>query len=146
MSDINLEEMIFVFGSNTAGIHGAGAAEYALKNRGAKMGIGYGHVGQSYAVPTKGHQRYKVRGGQAKIIVGKTLDLNVIQRYVNYFIKYAQENPNLTFQVTCLGCGLAGLKHSDIAPMFESAPMNCYYDLMWKPHLKKTSHRFWGTY
>ena len=46
--------MIFVFGSNKSGIHGAGAAKYALEHKGAQWGIGEGIVGESYALPTKG--------------------------------------------------------------------------------------------
>jgi hypothetical protein len=44
---------IFVFGSNLAGRHGAGAALAALKDHGAIYGRGEGLQGQSYAIPTK---------------------------------------------------------------------------------------------
>ena len=40
---------IFVFGSNLAGIHGAGAARQARKQFGAAIGIGEGLTGRSYA-------------------------------------------------------------------------------------------------
>ena len=43
---------IFVFGSNEAGRHGAGAAAQA-KRWGAKNGIGVGLSGHTYAIPTK---------------------------------------------------------------------------------------------
>ena len=42
---------IFVFGSNEAGRHGAGAARVHLQY-GAVYGWGYGHYGNSYAIPT----------------------------------------------------------------------------------------------
>lgn len=53
-------------------------------------------------------------------------------------------HPELTFQVTCIGCGLAGLKHEDIAPMFKDAPGNCVFDTLWKPWLPDAE--FWGTF
>jgi len=45
-------ERIFVFGSNLSGIHGAGAALFALRNYGAVYGIGAGPTGNAYAIPT----------------------------------------------------------------------------------------------
>jgi hypothetical protein len=45
--------MIFVFGSNLAGRHGKGAALEALRHYGAKRGVGFGHEGLSFAIPTK---------------------------------------------------------------------------------------------
>jgi hypothetical protein len=44
---------IFVFGSNTEGRHGMGAALWAKKNAGAIQGQAKGRQGQSYAIVTK---------------------------------------------------------------------------------------------
>lgn len=44
---------IMVFGSNTEGIHGAGAALWALKNAGAIWGQSKGLQGQAYGIITK---------------------------------------------------------------------------------------------
>ncbi len=44
---------IFVFGSNLAGRHGAGAALFAVKHYGAEYGVGCGFTGSAYALPTK---------------------------------------------------------------------------------------------
>ena len=44
---------IFVFGSNTQGRHGLGAAKIALQKFGAKYGQAEGIQGQSYAIITK---------------------------------------------------------------------------------------------
>ena len=133
--------MVFVFGSNTAGIHGAGAARYALLKHGAIYGKGVGHVGNSYAVTTKGIKHTN--------LVGDTLPLVEIQTYVDDFIRYARQHPELDFQVTQLGCGLAGLKPEWIAPMFAKAPENCYFDHAWRPHLPERAgdpYRYWGTF
>lgn len=111
--------MIFVFGSNEAGIHGAGAALEARQKHGAKLGIGFGHVGNSFAIPTKDENI-------------KTLPLSIIKKYVEMFLAYAKATPENTYQVTRIGCGLAGYKDSDIAPMFKDAPENCKLPDGWR--------------
>ena len=123
--------MIFVFGSNLAGKHGAGAARVALLHHGAIYGEGIGRVGDSYAIPTKD-----------KAI--QSLPLDEIREYVNSFIKYASLRLDVEFQVTQIGCGLAGFTAEQIAPMFEPAPGNCYFDSAWKQWLP--DRRFWGTF
>lgn len=122
--------MIFVFGSNLAGVHGAGAARYALEREGAVWGRGCGHLGNSYAIPTK----------DSNI---RTMALKDIEIYVKDFIHYAKSNPHLEFKVTRIGCGLAGYKDENIAPMFKDAPDNCLFDDRWINYL--TGKRYWGT-
>ena len=102
---------IFVFGSNLAGRHGKGAALHALKYHGAVYGQGIGRQGRSYAIPTK----------DANL---KTLNLSHIAMHVQTFIEHATFNPNDTFELTPIGCGLAGYRFEDIAPFFEDAPPN----------------------
>lgn len=99
---------IFVFGSNEAGRHGAGAAKFAKTNFGAKSGIGFGLSGNSFAIPTK----------DKKI---KTLPLRTIKEYVDRFVSFAKDNPDKTFLVTEIGCGLAGYHPKDIAPLFKDS-------------------------
>jgi hypothetical protein len=110
---------IFVFGSNLAGRHGAGAALFARHNHGAIYGRGVGHQGQSYAIPTKDGQL-------------RTLPLEEIQAYVNDFIAFATENQWMKFNVTRIGCGLAGYTDEQIAPMFKSAPINVILPEGWR--------------
>lgn len=103
---------IFVFGSNEAGRHGKGAALAARQQHGAIYGQGEGLQGQSYAIPTKdAHLR--------------TLPLPVILIYVRRFLEFARQHPQLQFQVTAIGCGLAGYTPTVIAPMFLNHPPNC---------------------
>lgn len=99
---------VFVFGSNLAGIHGAGAARTAALYYGAKTGHGIGHTGRSYAIPTKDHRL-------------KTLPLYVIREFVDLFLAYAQCRPGMKFIVTPIGCGLAGYSPKEIAPLFTGA-------------------------
>lgn len=112
-------KMIFVFGSNLAGRHGKGAALYALKHCGAVIGVGVGRTGNAYAIPTKDEHI-------------RTLPLPRIAEYVAQFLHYAREHPELEFEVTKIGCGLAGYKEHQIAPMFIDAPKNCYLPDCWR--------------
>lgn len=102
---------IFVFGANEAGKHGAGSAKEAVRKHGAIYGVGNGFQGRSYAIPTK----------DAKL---KTLPLDKIKSYVEQFLGFADAHPELTFNVVAIGCGLAGYKPEDIAPMFKNSPSN----------------------
>ena len=110
--------IIFVFGSNLAGRHGKGAALDARRLYGAEWGVGVGRTGNAYAIPTKDLNLY-------------TLPLTSIQAHVDFFIVYARAHPELTFEVTRVGCGLAGYKDLDIAPMFRMAPGNCKLPEAW---------------
>lgn len=109
---------IFVFGSNLAGRHGAGAALWARRYFGAQYGVGVGPTGGAYAIPTKDQDLV-------------TLRLDAIAAYVRGFLDYANENPQEQFQVTRVGCGLAGYKDRDVAPMFKEAPANCLLPEEW---------------
>jgi len=122
--------MIFVFGSNLAGIHGAGAARHAALHYGAVRGEGNGRTGRAYALPTK----------DRKI---QTISLTAIRMFVRDFINHAAENADQTFQITQIGCGLAGYTADQIAPMFKDAPTNCHFDTAWKTVLGD-KFKYWG--
>ena len=94
---------IFVFGSNLEGMHGGGAALTAYKKFGAVWGQGTGLQGQSYGIPT-------MQGG-----------VETIKPYVDEFNDFARKHPDLRFLVTPIGCGIAGFKPSQIAPLFTEA-------------------------
>ena len=98
---------VFVFGSNRAGRHGRGAAKLAVKF-GAVMGKGEGYYGRTYGIPTKDRKL-------------KVLTLGEIELAINRFIKHAKKNPDMSFQVTEIGCGLAGYKPKHIAPFFKES-------------------------
>lgn len=93
---------VFVFGSNLAGHHGGGAARVAKNKFGAINGQGTGLQGQSYAIPT-------MQGG-----------VETIAPYVDEFIEFAQSQPERLFYVTPIGCGIAGFRVEDIAPLFKN--------------------------
>lgn len=104
-------DTVFVFGSNLAGRHGKGAALWARLNRGAIYGQGVGPQGSSYAIPTKDERL-------------RPLPLETIRYHVNTFILHASEHQDTTFQLTAVGCGLAGYRPEEIGPMFSAVPPN----------------------
>lgn len=119
-----MAEDIFVFGSNEQGIHGAGSAKYAYEQRGAIWGQGSGMQGQSYGIPTKVSPRLN-------------LSLDKIESYVGSFVRYAKLHPDDTFHVVAIGCGLAGFKPAQIAPMFVGASDNVIMPEEFRPYLKR---------
>jgi hypothetical protein len=119
------ENEVFVFGSNEAGRHGAGAAKLAKDKFGAIEGKGFGPQGQSWGIPTKNWD------------VSCRLPLPVIECYAVRFCEYAAMNPKQEFLVTQIGCGLAGYKPEDIAPFFAMAEKfgnihlpQCFWDVI----------------
>lgn len=107
ITDNRIQELnpgeIFVFGSNLEGAHGGGAALLAFRKWGAIWGQGAGLQGQTYGIPT-------MHGG-----------VEEIRPYVDEFIRFAKEHPELTFLVTEIGCGIAGFRPEEIAPLFRDA-------------------------
>src|SRR4051812_9757245 len=96
------QEAVFVFGSNTAGKHGGGAARTAWANYGAQWGIGEGPTGRSYAIPTMAYL------GDDDRFAAEQLPLTEVARAVAEFIEHATRSPDTTFAVTRIGCGIAG--------------------------------------
>jgi len=140
MTPQELQKLVFVFGSNLDGIHGAGAARYAFR-LGAPWGLGEGYHFDSktrrgtYALPTKGHRI-------------RLMNLDQVQTHIQRFMKFAYDHKDLQFQVTQVGCGLGGFSKKQIAPLFKDAAYegsNCLFDESWKYLLPKTA-KFWGTY
>lgn len=114
---------IFVFGSNLAGRHDAGAAKLAFRY-GALYGVGYGRMDECYAIPTKDENL-------------NTLDLTTIKLYVSSFLWLAYTSPELEFWMTSVGCGLAGWTPAHITPMFRHAPTNINFPLTWREYMEK---------
>lgn len=123
---------IFVFGSNLAGHHGAGAALHAARHYGAERGVGRGPTGRAYAIPTK----------DAALRVRSYGD---IKRDVYDFMWHAAMRRHEVYMVTQIGCGLAGLSPEAMAEMFEGAPDNCAFDEAWRPWLGQ-ARTYWGTF
>lgn len=112
--------MIFVFGSNLAGIHGAGAAKYAVEHHGAVRGIGKGVQGNSYALPTKDAQF-------------NVLPLPEIDKYLRELMNYAKIHDKETFLLTPIGTGFAGYTKTDIGKLLHNmhVPKNVVLSREW---------------
>ena len=112
--------MIFVFGSNGAGRHGKGAAEYAVRYHGAKYGVAEGRQGNSYAIMTK----------NAAL---EPLSIDSIEGGFVRFLSYVNEHPQENFLLTPIGCGLAGHNKVDIMKMMSQhhIPDNVYLSNSW---------------
>ncbi len=100
------EDTVFVFGSNLAGQHGSGAARVASQHFGAVEGVGRGWAGQSFAIPTLNEHIQQ-------------MPLSQIQHYVEDFKIYTKNHPKMKYFITALGCGIAGYKVSEIAPLLK---------------------------
>lgn len=109
---------VFVFGSNKLGMHGAGAALTAKQQFGAVYGVGEGMRGTSYAIPTK----------KTPYI---SLPIDEVRQAVERFIVFAREHDEFEFYLTRVGCGLAGFKDEEIAPMFSAVPQNVKLPQRW---------------
>ena len=97
---------IFVYGCNSEGVHGKGAALIAKQNFGAKQGkIGFSN--QSYGIITKKNWRIK-----------KSSSLSEIQNEIKLFLKFAQSKKNLKFYVTLIGTKNAGYEEYEIKQLF----------------------------
>ena len=112
------EGEIFVFGSNMAGRHGAGAALQARLKFGAIYGIGEGFTGQCYALPTLNSRLEQL----------SDYDL---QLGIDIFLEIARGNPKLTFLLTKVGCGLAGYDETYIKDKFKDVPPNVILPQDW---------------
>lgn len=118
---------IFVFGSNTAGRHGKGAALHAHEQWGAKYGVGEGLTGNAYALPTK----TQIHGRRLVPLLPEDIDHNVKE-----FIKFARRHPEFLFLFTPVGCGLAGQEAMTLWNNMRrwDVPTNVVFTSSWLEH------------
>lgn len=113
---------IFVFGSNTRGIHGAGAALFARNNFGAIYGQAGGLQGQSYAIITKDLTKDVHPSITREMIIEQIDDLYVFARFApdhEFLVAYRADNNNL--------CGYSS---EELAEMFArpNIPKNIVFE------------------
>jgi len=119
------EDMVFVFGSNMAGTHAGGAAKIALQHFGATRGVGRGWAGQSFAIPTMNEHLQQ-------------MPLSQIEYYIDDFKIYVKNHAQTIFFITAVGCGVAGYKVEEIAPMFKGIAHNVIFPESFRPFVEKT--------
>lgn len=121
---VPLGDLIWVFGSNTRGRHGAGAALVAVERFGAVRGVGEGLTGNAYAIPTKDDKL-------------RPRNIEDIRQSVERFCEFARQNSDRRFFVTRVGCGLAAFRDEQIAPMFAGVPENCSLPESWARYVEQ---------
>lgn len=106
---------VFVFGSNTQGRHGKGAALTAKNKFGAIYGQAEGPQGQSYAIITKDLTKN----------THPSRTPEQIKEQVHNLYEYARENPDKEFLVAYSGKGtnLNAYSNQEMADMFGSEPI-----------------------
>ena len=133
------ENVIFVFGSNPEGRHGAGSARVAVNHFGAIYGQGEGLQGSAYALPTtelryefQDHTKYNRQSLPEETIIASIVKL----------FECCEANPDKLFKVAYRNqpdevtlCGYAG---KDLMAMFVKAkdqhghwPSNIYFSKEW---------------
>lgn len=117
--DTLADNEVFVFGSNRNGNHYGGAARIAYERFGAEWGVGEGHTGQSYALPTLDENMEKVTEDE------------LIDSFAK-MIGYADDNRQLTFLVTKVGCGIAGWGIEDVKRCFWKGAAAVSPDPEWR--------------
>lgn len=118
------EDTVFVFGSNLAGQHTEGAAKTALDHFGAVKNVGRGWSGQSFAIPTMNEHLQQ-------------MPLSQIQHYIDDFKIYTKNHPKTKYFITSIGCGTAGYKVEEIAPMFKGISHNVIFPISFRPFVEK---------
>jgi hypothetical protein len=113
---------IFIFGSNTLGVHGSGAAFFAKAHFGAVYGVGEGLEGNSYAFPTLNGDR---TGGELKLFQRSYAELAQSASTLHTVVENRQD---LVFWLTAVGCGLA---------CYSPAYMRTFFEWMELPNLIK---------
>jgi len=106
---------IFVFGSNTQGRHGKGAAKWAVDHAGAVYGQAQGRQGQSYAIITKDLTKKTHPSVLPGIIISQITGL----------YNYAIQHPELEFLVPykANSDNLNGYTPLDMAELFACRPI-----------------------
>ena len=117
--DTLADNEVFVFGSNRNGNHYGGAARIAYERFGAEWGVGEGHTGQSYALPTLDENMERVTEDELIDSFAKMLG-------------YADDNRQLTFLVTKVGCGIAGWDIEDVRRCFWKGAAAISPDPEWR--------------
>lgn len=116
------ENGIFVFGSNTQGRHGKGAAKVARNKFGAIYGQASGLQNKSYAIITKDLTKLHT----------PNISRDYIKSEIRKLYSFANCNPNLEFYIAYSGTGhnLNGYSNEEMAEMFScwTIPENIIFE------------------
>ena len=120
---------IFVFGSNTEGRHGKGAAKWAKDYYGAIYGQSFGRQGQSFAIITK----------DLTVKTHPSISRDKIVSQILYLYLYATQHPELDFYVAYSGLSknLNGYSNQDMAAMFYIKGLNIPDNIIFEENFAK---------
>ena len=121
-SAVDIQEPVYVFGSQIEAPHISGSGEIAVRFHGAQNDCWQGYAGNSYAIP------YLDRGGHA-------LHARTLTRHIADFIQFARQHPELRFRIARFACEPGLHSDQDIAPLFRAAPTNCKLPALWRREL-----------
>lgn len=127
--------MIYTFGSNLAGRHGAGSALFARNCYGAVYGVGEGLTGRSYALPTKDAQL-------------KSLSIEQIGERVDRFFQFAKAHKEMQFMLSNFGTGLAGFDADSMLALVSrpDKPSNVHLSGLWRQMIdREVNHVYVGS-
>jgi hypothetical protein len=111
---------VFVFGSNTEGRHGLGAAKDAKNMFGALQGQAEGLQGKSYAIVTKNLTSGVEMFGRKITKTGeRSIERFEIREQLEDLMEFAENNLDKKFYVSKLGSSLAGYSVEEIKDLFE---------------------------
>lgn len=127
------ENEIFVFGSNTEGRHGKGAAKIAKDKFGAEYGNPQGLQGNSWAIITKDLTK-KTHPSYPKVLIF----LQILQLYL-----YAEQNKEKTFYIAYSGKGenLNGYTNNELANMFFNKNIKVPQNIVFEEDFSRLSGR-----
>jgi hypothetical protein len=117
ITELRANEVIVV-GTNLRGNHAGGLAFEASLKWGLLEGYFYGLIGKCYGFPTLDEHM-------------RQLPIGTLELQADEFFACARANPDLTFLLTKVGCGIAGFAESEIAPLFAIVPTNVIKPLGW---------------
>lgn len=113
---------IFVYGANTEGRHGKGAAKHAHTHYGAVYGK-TGLQGASYGVITK-----ELRANYPRVTLGR------VREEIELLLDCCRAHPEHRFVCTPFGTGLAGFTHEQICSLLMKyeLPANIVLPAEWE--------------
>ena len=111
------KDIIFVFGSNPEGRHGAGAAKVARERFGAIYGQGEGLQGNAYAIPTKDLRVTFNRGF-------KSISPEQITASIRKMYQCARQNPHKRFMVAYRNTYTRSSSMPDLSPRTSGSRKN----------------------
>ena len=65
------------------------------------------------------------------------MPLSQIQHYIDDFKIYTKNHPKIKYFITSVGCGIAGYKVEEIAPMFKGISTMSFFPQSFRPFVEK---------